>query len=242
MVFSTAGSLAANEVGQGLRIRRLDPLNFFYRITQTLAWLLFLPLFYIFYDISIYGKENFLSAPKPLIIIANHIGFYDSFLLNIAAGFYCKHRPFRYMAVRQFDWAGLNFLAKIGLIDFIYKFFGVFTVTPGLGLEKNLDTPKQILQEKGTVVIYPEGSIVMDNKIIPFRKGAAVLSLNSNVPILPVSFRRGERLFLRRNIYINIGKIIYPDNQTADVLTSKLYQSVSELYIKSPHFWVYENN
>lgn len=243
MAFSTAGRLAVGQLDQDSRIHdRPVQMALFYTITQMLAWCLFAPFFYLLYDLRVYGRKNFLSAPKPLIIISNHISFLDGFLINVVAGFFSQNRPFRHMAVLRFKWPMLNALQRIGVIRFVYSLFGVFTVTPGLGIEKNLDMPRKILDERGTVVIYPEGSIVMGDHIMPFRKGAAALSIESNVPVLPISLRKGKRDFLRKKLYINIGEIIFPDNKKLEDLSSELYQSVNGLYIRSPHFWIYEHH
>jgi len=44
----------------------------------------------------------------------------------------------------------------------------------------------QKLREKSNVLIFPEGSRSVDGKLLPFKKGAFALSIESGVPIIPV--------------------------------------------------------
>jgi 1-acyl-sn-glycerol-3-phosphate acyltransferase len=176
----------------------------FARVTQFLTWPFLFVVFNLVFDLEIKGRRNFRSVRNPFIIVSNHISFYDSFLFRLALGLWTPHLPLRFMAVRKFDWRFLNLLAAIGVIDFVYSLFGVFTIVPGLGIDKNLHEAREIIKSGGNVVIYPEGKIVVEKGIGPFKKGAAVLTVQTGVSVIPVSIRdRGGRL--RRRISINVG-------------------------------------
>ena len=135
----------------------------FLRISQFLTWPIAFLYFHFLYRVNIHGRENLKKGEDPFIIIVNHISFADSFLFRLILGFSTPHLPLRFMAVRRFSWRWLNFLADIGVIDFIYGIFGVFVVVPGLGIEKNLEEAKRIIGRKGNIVIYPEGKIVVEH-------------------------------------------------------------------------------
>jgi 1-acyl-sn-glycerol-3-phosphate acyltransferase len=136
------------------------------------------------------------------------------------------------MAVRKFVYPHLNFLTKIGFIDFIYKLFGVFVVVPGLGVEENLKEAIYIIKNGGNVVIYPEGKIVKKDSVAPFKRGAAVLELKTGAGVLPISFRiTGVEGRARKQITAHIGEPIWiPEGMTEDEITQVFYNSIVSLY------------
>jgi 1-acyl-sn-glycerol-3-phosphate acyltransferase len=135
------------------------------------------------------------------------------------------------MAVERFDWRWLNFLADIGVIAFIYGLFGVFVIVPGRGLAKNLEEAKRLIARNQNIVIYPEGGIVTDHIIGKFKPGAAALSTEVGVPVLPISLRLNGCNFLRRKLTVNIGE---PMDVSADAnqveTTNRFYDAMNNLF------------
>jgi 1-acyl-sn-glycerol-3-phosphate acyltransferase len=137
------------------------------------------------------------------------------------------------MAVTKFESSTMNFLAKMGLVDFIYSLFGVFTVTPGLGIDKNIHKAKEIIRIGGNIVMYPEGRVTHGGAVGQFKKGAAVLQHETRVQIIPVSFRRFPRRFLRSRIQINVGEILDVDEyRSVDEVTNIFYKVICRLYAR----------
>jgi 1-acyl-sn-glycerol-3-phosphate acyltransferase len=174
-------------------------------VTQFLSWPIIFILSKVFLDLNIHGRNNLKIVKKPYIIVSNHISFYDSFLFRIILGLWTTHLPLRFMAVEKFDWIILNLLQKIGIIKLVYMLYGVFTVLPGKGINENIKKPVNIIKNKGIVVIYPEGKIVTNNEIAPFKKGAAVLHRLTGSSILPVCFKKNTEKSFRKKIDIFIG-------------------------------------
>lgn len=207
--------------------------NEFVRISQFLTWPILSILFRSVFEIRISGQEVFRNARSPFIIIANHTSFYDSFLFRLALGLWTPHLPLRFMAVTKFEKSFLNFFASMGIIDFVYSLFGVFTVTPGLGIDKNIEKAKKIISNNGNIVIYPEGRIADNGHVEPFKKGAAVLYKQTGVNVIPVSFRRCKCKIFRKIIFINVGKAIsISRNRSVEDITDQYHRIVSELYGK----------
>jgi 1-acyl-sn-glycerol-3-phosphate acyltransferase len=137
------------------------------------------------------------------------------------------------MAVKRFNWRWLNFLADIGVIAFIYSIFGVFVIVPGIGIQKNLEEAKRLIGRKQNIVIYPEGKIVTEHIIAPFKPGASILSTETGAPVLPISFHLGERKFIRRQLTVNIGEpIMVSTNAKSDETTKFFYDTIMDLYNK----------
>ena len=212
---------------RGSLITQETIINEFARLTQYITWPLLAILFHVFYDLRIKGRENFRSLNEVFMIVANHVDFYHSFAFRLVLGLLTPHLPLRFMAVTKFEWRSLNFLHTIGIIDFIYSLFGVFTVVPGLGINNNLKKAKNIIKARGNVVIYPEGKINTTGQIGSFKKGAAVLFQQTGVKIVPVSFRLGRRNFWWRELSINVGQPLKLSvNESADKITERIREAV----------------
>ncbi|MDE2041405.1 MAG: 1-acyl-sn-glycerol-3-phosphate acyltransferase, partial [Patescibacteria group bacterium] len=210
--------------------RRERFINEFARLTQFVTWPALWVVINTLFRLDIHNRQSFSRARQPFIIISNHISFYDCFLYRLVLGAFTPHLPLRFMAVRKFNWKFLNFLASIGLIDFIYSLFGVFTVVPGRGVGRNLREALDILNVGGNVVIYPEGKITVEGRVGEFKKGAAVLARQTGVQVVPVSFRDWGG-FWRRKIVVHVGEPMTaePSRSIADI-THSFHRAVSDLY------------
>lgn len=203
----------------------------FLRISQFLTWPIAFVYFNLFYRLRVNGRDNFKKVSSPFIIIVNHFSFVDSFLFRLILGFSTPHLPLRFMAVEKFSWRWLNFLSDIGVIPFIYSIFGVFVVVPGLGLHKNLEKARKIISRKGNIVIYPEGKIVKDNVIAPFKSGAAVLAIETGTPVVPVSLRLGKRKWIRKELVVNVGEaILVSSDSSIENTVNRFYTAITSLY------------
>ena len=206
-------------------------INFFAKINQFLTWPIVFFIYNSIYKIEIRGRENLTKAKSPLIIIANHISYYDSFIFRLILGHNSNLLPLRFMAVKKFDNSWMNVLSAIGIIDFIYSLFGVFTVIPGLGINKNLERAQKIIKSGGNVVIYPEGKVNHNGDIGQFKDGAAVLCKRTQVSVIPVVFRKIKSGGLRQNMIINVGREIdIFDFDDQKRLTNKFRNVVVELF------------
>ncbi len=176
--------------------------------TQKLAALFLMkPFFYLFFKFKRSGLENIKGLSGPLLIIANHKFFADSFAIGAALPITSKILPIRFMGeTRHFLNAKLNFLLKIGLIPLVYKMFGVFPAVRGQGLEAALRIPKKIIENGGVVLIHPEGRVVHEKGIAEFKRGASALCLTTKVKILPTAFKL-LRNGCRKRYYVKFGKV-----------------------------------
>lgn len=197
--------------------------------SQWITWPFLFVYFNIRYDLSIRGKSNFSVLKSPFLIIANHINTSDSFLFRLILGLWTPHLPLRFMAVRKFNSKWLNWLAEIGFIDFIYSLFGVFTVVPGRGLQKNLEEARNLIYSGNNLVIYPEGTMNTSGTLIPFKPGAGVLVHQMKCAVIPVGFviDKGP---IRPRLTIIVGEAIRDvQNETPDGLTRRFYSALQSL-------------
>lgn len=174
---------------------------------QFITWPILIVLFNLSFNLKILGRKNLKGLSGPLLIIANHKTFFDSFIFRVVLGFNSKLLPLRFMGAINFQEKWLNFLAKIKIISFIYKIFGVFLVIHGEGLEKALEMPKKILENNGVVLIYPEGKMIYEDYIGKFKRGALVLAQTTGITVLPVSLKKmNESKKFRKKFIVNFGK------------------------------------
>jgi 1-acyl-sn-glycerol-3-phosphate acyltransferase len=69
-----------------------------------------------------------------------------------------------------------------------------------------------------SVVVFPEGTRSPDGSLLPFKKGAFVLAIKSQVPVVPVAIRGSREIMPKHNRWIRGGTIrvnIFPPVETA---------------------------
>ena len=173
-----------------------------YWFIQNLMWPAAWTLLRFFYQIEIRGREHLKNIRLPVIIVSNHKTLFDSFLIGIALPFLSPLFPIRFMAEEErFNAPMLEFLKKIKLLKLIYIFCGGFPSRRGTGVENAIKLPLKLLQEKETVVMFPEGQLMRDDSLGIFYPGIAALALRSGANILPLTIRLENH-----KILLNLGE------------------------------------
>lgn len=159
--------------------------------------------------IHIEGASN-ISDDKPLIFVSNHASYTDALLL---------------LAVLP---PGIVFTAKKELLKtpFIRTFIKKlrYLVVDRLDFMKSIEHMHQIekiIQNKHSVVIFPEGTFSYATGLRPFKLGAFSLAVKTKTDVCPVAIA-GTRHFLRDGSYvlkpvpikITIGKPITPQDDS----------------------------
>ncbi len=176
---------------------------------KLMALLIMKPFFYLFFKFKRSGLENIKGLKGPLLIIANHKFFLDSFAMGAALPISSKILPVKFMGeIKYFnDWK-LNLLLKIGITPLVYKMFGVFPAVRGQGLEAALQIPKKIIEDGGVVSMHPEGNVIKEEGIAEFKRGAPALCLTTKVKVLPVAFKlMRQDKNLRKRYYVRFGEV-----------------------------------
>jgi len=177
------------------------------RISQYLVYPIVRFFNIFFFDVEFKNPEGFKPIiGKPALIIANHISYYDSFLLRL--NHYSVGLSLYFMGAKKFKSPYMRFMWITGIVPVVYKLFGVFLVYPGLGIEKNLEMPRRILSKNNQIFIFPEGSVNKTGILKPFKLGSATLSSMTSAPVLPVSYREVCESGKRRKIMITLGEVM----------------------------------
>lgn len=147
----------------------------------------------IFYRLRVEGIENF---PKEgaVLVASNHRSNMDPVALGCAL-----KRPIHFMAKEE--------LFKVPVLKWIIIQWKAFPVKRGGGDRQAIKTALNILQEKGVVGLFPEGTRSKNGKLGFAQPGAGLLAIKSNSLIVPVALLGTEKTL--GPITVKIGKPLY---------------------------------
>ena len=94
----------------------------------------------------------------------------------------------------------------------------------------------QVLINKYSIMIFPEGKRSNQKKLLPFKKGAAYIAKDFNLPIVPVVSHNAHKLMTKGNVWLKSGKVnieildpIYNVNDfSVDELTEKIFEIINQ--------------
>ena len=165
----------------------------FITILKSLLWILF--------SRKVQGKGN-VPVTGPLIVVSNHVHYVDPFLISLSFP-----RWIDFMAKEELFHS--PFLKPI-----ILWARGFSAQRQGTIKEKQevIRKAKNILDTGLVLGMFPEGSRSHDGKLRTAKPGSAVLSVRTDVPILPIGITGTDKikgvswLWKRPRIIINIGE------------------------------------
>ncbi|HVB72945.1 MAG TPA: lysophospholipid acyltransferase family protein [Ktedonobacteraceae bacterium] len=128
------------------------------------------------------GLEH-VPESGSLLIVTNHLSWYDPILLGVVL----RRRVWIFTKAELFGWP---------LIGGAIKLTGQIAVRRGESDRVALEKALVYLQEGKALMIFPEGTVEKACKLMPARKGAAMLAMRSGVMVLPIA-HRGTRRVLR---------------------------------------------
>jgi 1-acyl-sn-glycerol-3-phosphate acyltransferase len=149
-------------------------------------------------------KNRNVSIPdEPLIVVSNHLSWFDIPLLAIAIP-----RRISFMAKKEYFHSPVH--------AFLLRLYGSFTVDRGSVDRTAFDQAAKALQDGRALGIFPEGTRSRTLRLQQGKLGAAFIALRSNPVILPVGISGTEkirqkyegkkRLFYRPKVTVNIGQ------------------------------------
>jgi len=134
---------------------------------------------------------------RPLVVVANHQSWFDVFVL---AGFLPGRA--RFVAKEE--------LRRIPIFGAAWETCGHVRVNRGDRAEavRSLnEAGARIRNERLNVILFPEGTRSADGHLLPFKKGAFVLALQTQVPILPVGISGSRAIMGKDSFRIRPGVI-----------------------------------
>jgi len=178
-------------------------------------------------QLEIIGEHN-IKDNKNYIFAPNHSSFMDFPVLFVAINKYLV-----FVAKKE--------LKKIPIFKSILNVSGFIFVdrdNTSDAIDSLNELKSDIKNTPRSVVVFPEGTRSSSNQLQSFKKGAAVLSINTGLPIIPVyimgSFDWWDTKNFRKNsnkIVVNFGKPIITENKQYED-REKITNSIKKEIIK----------
>jgi long-chain acyl-CoA synthetase len=206
------------------------------RLAEHILYAGFQPLQILAYDrfhLRVSGLEK-LPARGSYIISSNH----QSYLDPVVLGAVLPRRVFRNLfAVGTSEIFGSGFMRRLA------RWLRVIVVDPDANLVSALRAGAFGLRHGRILILYPEGERSIDGTPRTFKKGAAILSVHLQVPIVPVAIEgfhdawpRGQTFQKFAPLKIKVGDPIYPPPESEasetvyEGLTAVLKSRVVEMW------------
>ena len=151
----------------------------------------------LFFRMEVSGKENLDQLKRPFIVAPNHQSFLDPFLI---AGSYKYEHLKNSFAVGASQFFESKFMQRLA------AFLNTVPVDPDTQLLKAMKASAVGLRHGKILVIFPEGARAFDGDLHEFKKGAAILSVELDVPIVPVALDGFYKVWARSSNKISFAK------------------------------------
>src|SRR5438270_1568722 len=200
------------------------------RVRAALQSSLMFPALSSFCRLTVHDREHVRDLRGPAVFVANHVSALDAVVLAEALPARYRHRSVVVAAADSIfkrKWEAR--LAQV-TVD-------AFPIPRGGGARAHLDYLKELLRNKWSVIIFPEGRLTVTGAIGTFRKGAAILAVDTGVPIVPAHvdgmyevmprFRRVPR---PGHVTVTFGDPVHPDHtDDYDSLIARVERAVRHL-------------
>jgi len=148
------------------------------RVRAALQSSLMFPALSSFCRLTVHDREHVRDLRGPAVFVANHVSALDAVVLAEALPARYRHRSVVVAAADSIfkrKWEAR--LAQV-TVD-------AFPIPRGGGARPHLEYLKDLLRRNWSVIIFPEGRLTVTGAIGAFRKGAAILAMDTGTPIVP---------------------------------------------------------
>lgn len=179
----------------------------FYSIVRAIAAI----ILKIFFRINVYGLEK-LPEDGKLVLCSNHASNWDPLFISI-------------VIPRQVHWMAKKELFNNKILAYLVNKLDAFPVDRE-GTDINaIKNALRVLKDNKILGIFPEGTRVDGFNLKNVKHGAALLSIRSKSPILPIYIESNYKIFNKVNIYI--GDIIDYSTELTHRPSSEDYDKIS---------------
>jgi long-chain acyl-CoA synthetase len=171
------------------------------RLAVLLAYLLLRLIYFgarFLLGMEVKGSAVLKRLKPPYLICPNHQSYIDPFLVcSIFPPHVLKH-ILHVGASRYFTGFTMSRLARL---------INVVPIDPDIYLLRAMRVGAAALREGSILNVYPEGRRSFDGQLGIFKKGAAILATELNVPIVPVALNGTYRIWPRGSSRIRLAKV-----------------------------------
>ena len=192
-------------------------------------------LMFMIYNIRI-QNDTFLPKNGGYIICSNHVTNFDYLFLTLN---FTWERFHRFCCMAKKELFGKKILSRT-----IAKIAGMVPVDRDGFVNDAFSTIRSKLGEGWGVLIYPEGTRSENGEIKTFKNGAAILSIEACVPIVPAYIEGGFKVFPKSRklpnlfnwkkmkrycVEVKYGEPVFPKGLSPDELTKHIEMSIMQL-------------
>jgi glycerol-3-phosphate dehydrogenase (NAD(P)+) len=131
----------------------------------------------VYFRVRRLGREHVPNG--GLILASNHRSFLDPFVIGC-----CVRRPIYFVAKRE--------LFRNPLVGWFLNCMGAFPVRRGQADEESVETALALLDHGEAVVMFPEGTRIVNGSLGRPKRGVGRLALQSGAPVVPVAVTGSE--------------------------------------------------
>jgi long-chain acyl-CoA synthetase len=161
----------------------------------------------LFLSLEVTNLVALEKMKRPFLVCPNHQSFLDPFVLT-------SNYPFEIF--RNIFHVGASQFFRSGFMQWVAKMLSVVPIDADTQLMKAMKAGAVGLKSGKVLNIYPEGERAFDGELHDFKKGAAILASELDLPILPVAidglhqvWARGTRRIRASKVKIRFGEPFY---------------------------------
>jgi long-chain acyl-CoA synthetase len=162
------------------------------------------------FRLKVTGREK-LPAKGPFLLCSNHQSYLEAVIMASVLPWRLFRKSF---AVGTSEIFGTGFMRRLA------GWLRVIVVDPDANLIPAMRAGACGLRHNGVLILYPEGERSIDGTVRTFKKGAAILSIHLQVPIVPVAidgffdaWPRGKSFQKFAPLKMTFGDVIPPPNK-----------------------------
>ncbi len=130
--------------------------------------------------VNVTGMEN-LEPGQSYVFIANHRSYLDTAALFISLG-------------RRIGLVAKNELLKVPIFGYGMAFVNIIAIdrTNPENARKSMDRAREVLESGYSFGVFAEGTRAMPGELLPFKKGAFHLAIQTQARVVPVAFKNTD--------------------------------------------------
>jgi long-chain acyl-CoA synthetase len=183
------------------QLTELKPLFKRNRLKALIAYLL-LRLIYLgattLFGMEVKGGAVLKELKPPYLLCPNHQSYLDPFLV-------CSILPSDVLA--QIVHVGASEYFTGIAMSLLARLIRVVPIDPDVHLLRAMRASAEVLHQGRILSVYPEGRRSFDGELGLFKKGAAILATELNVPIVPVALDGTYRAWPRNSLRVRLAKL-----------------------------------
>lgn len=181
----------------------------------------------ILFGLETKGTEVLSRLERPFLVCPNHQSYLDPFIVASA---------YPYEVVSNTFAVGASEFFESRIMKSIARMMNTIPIDPDTQLLKAIKASATGLKHGKVLTIFPEGERAFDGELHEFKKGAAILATELDIPIIPVAldglykvWGRSSGEFNLSKVKVHFGEPIYAKNVISpDMDAETKYRTVTE--------------